>query len=60
MGRVNFEVNRLTRDALVVSSDASRLVLNFALDIAKIGEAAIGNVVELCPLSGSRDVRVPI
>lgn len=60
MGRIDFEVDRLTRDALVVTGDASRLVFDFALDIAKIGEAAVGYVVEFCPLSGSRDIRVPI
>lgn len=60
MGRVDFEIDRLTRDALVVTSDAGRLVFDFALDIAKIGEAAIGDMIELCPLSWSRDIRVPI
>lgn len=60
MRGVDLEIDRLARDALVVTSDASRLVLDLALDIAKIGEAAVGDVVEFCPLSGSRDIRVPI
>lgn len=60
VGRVNLEVDRLTRDALIVTSDASRFVFNLALDIAKISEAAVRDMVELCPLAGSRDVRVPV
>lgn len=60
MRRVDFEVDRLTRDALVVTGHTRRLVLDFALDIAKVGEAAVGDVVELGPFAGARNVCVPV
>lgn len=60
MGRVNFEVNGLACDALVIAGNTGGLVLDLAFDIAKVGEASVGNVVELCPLAGSRNVGVPL
>ena len=50
MRRVDLEVDGLTVNTLVVSSDSGRLVLNLSLDLAKIVEATTGNVVELSPL----------
>jgi hypothetical protein len=49
MGRVDFQVHGLTVDALVVSSDSGRLVLNLPLDLTEIVETTTGNVVELSP-----------
>ncbi len=61
-GRVDLEVDGLAVDALVVTGNACRLVLNLPLDVGEVGEAAVGNVVELCPLGaarrGGRSVRV--
>lgn len=48
--RVDLEIDGLAVDALVASGDAGSLVLDFALDIAKVREAATGNMVKLCPL----------
>lgn len=60
MGRVNFKVDGLARDALVGTGNTSGLILDFALDIAEVGEAAVGDMVELCPLAGSRNIRIPL
>lgn len=60
MGRVNFQVDGLACDALVVTGDTSGLVLDFTLDVAEVGEATIGDVVELCPLAGPRNVGIPL
>jgi hypothetical protein len=49
MGRVDFQVHGLTVDALVVSSNSGRLVLNLSLDLAKVVEATTRDVVELSP-----------
>ena len=49
MWRVYFEVDRLSVDALVVTSYPGRLVLDLSLYILEIRKATIGNVVELCP-----------
>lgn len=50
MRRVDLEVDGLSVDALVASSDPGRLVLNFPLDLMKVVEAASGYVIELAPL----------
>lgn len=47
--RINLEVNGLPVDALVATSDSSRLILNFSLDIGEIGEATVWDMVELGP-----------
>lgn len=49
MGRVDLQVDGLTVDTLVVSSNSGRLVLNLPLDLTKIVEAAAGDVIELSP-----------
>jgi hypothetical protein len=49
MRRVDLQVDGLTVDALVVSSNSGRLVLNLPLDLTEIVEATTGNVVELSP-----------
>ena len=60
MGRVDFEVDRLAVDALVVARDTRRLALNLALDLLEVVEPPAGNVVKLGPfaLAGDRSRRV--
>jgi len=43
----------LTIDALIVAGDPSRLVLNFPLDIAKVVESPVGDVVKFSPFIAS-------
>jgi hypothetical protein len=50
MGRVDLQIDGLTVDTLVISSDSGRLVLNLPLDLAKIVEATARDMVELSPL----------
>lgn len=50
VGRVDFQVNGLPVDALVVSCYPRSLVLDLALDVGKVVEALAGNVEELSPL----------
>ena len=50
MRGVNLEVDRLPVDPLVVSSNPSRLILDFPLDILELCEPSIWQVMELCPL----------
>lgn len=57
IGRVNLEVDGLSDDALVVAGDPGGLVLDLSLDVGKIVESSVRNVVELCPLGASRDSR---
>jgi hypothetical protein len=47
--RVDFKVDGLPVDALVVSRYPRRLVLNFAPDVAKVVEAPTGRVQKLAP-----------
>lgn len=54
MRRVDFQVDGLSVDSLVGTGDARRLIFDLALDIGKVVETSIGNVVELCPLGTSR------
>ena len=49
MGRVDFEVDRLAVDALVVSSYSGRLILNLSLDILKLSKSSVRYVMELSP-----------
>lgn len=60
MGGVYLEVDGLARDALVVARDARSLVVDLALDVAKVSEAPVGDMVELGPFSRSRHVGVPL
>lgn len=57
MRRVDFQVNGLSVDTLVGTSNSRRLILDFSLDIYKIGESSIGDVVELGPFSAARSSR---
>lgn len=50
MRGVDLEVDRLTIDALVVTSDPGRLILDFTLDIGKVCESPARYVYELSPL----------
>lgn len=49
MRRVDLEIDRLSIDTLIISRDPRRLILDLALDILKLGEPSVGQVVELCP-----------
>lgn len=60
MWRVDLEVDGLASDALVVTCNTSSLVFNLALDVAKVGKAPVGDVVELCPLARSGHVVIPL
>lgn len=50
MRRENFEVDGLASDSLVVTGDSRCLILNFPLDVAKVGESPVRDVMELGPL----------
>lgn len=60
MRRVNLEVDGLSVDSLVTASDASRLVLDLTLHIAKVCVAAADNVMKLGPLGRAGLGRVAI
>jgi len=60
MRRKDLEVDGLAIDALVVSCDSRRLVLNLSLDIAKIIESPVRDVMEFSPLVPSGLGRVPV
>lgn len=49
MGRVDFEVDGLPVDALVVASYPRGLILNLTLDVAKVCKPSVRNVDELGP-----------
>jgi hypothetical protein len=49
IGREDLQADGLAADALVATSDPGRLVLDLALDIAKVGKPPVVNVVELGP-----------
>jgi hypothetical protein len=51
MRRVDLEVNRLPVDSLVVSSNPSRLILDFPLDILELCKPSIWQMMKLCPCS---------
>lgn len=55
MRRIDFEVDGLPVDAFVVAGNASRLVLNFALDVSKVVVFSSGYVVKLSPFLLSGD-----
>lgn len=50
VGRVDFEVNGLSVDALVVACYSRRLILNLPFHFTEVVEAATHHVVELGPL----------
>ena len=54
MWRVDLQVDGLSIDALVVSRDACRLILNLPFDVGKVVESSTGDMMKLCPfpLSG--------
>lgn len=58
MWGVDLEVYGLASDALVVAGHSGGLILDLALDVAKVGVAPVGDVVELGPFAGSRDICV--
>ena len=56
MWRIDLEVDGLASDSLVVAGHSCGLILDLALDVAKVGVAPIGDVVELAPFTRARDV----
>lgn len=58
MWRIDLEVDGLASDALVVAGHSGGLILDLALDVAKVGVAPVGDVVELAPFARSRDICV--
>ena len=50
MRRVNFQVDRLSIDALVVPCYPSSFVFDFFPDFSKVVESTTGNVMELGPV----------
>lgn len=58
MWRVDLEVDGLAGDALVVAGHSCGLILDLALDVAKVGVAPVGDVVELAPFARARDICV--
>lgn len=50
MRRVDFEVNGLSVDALVAASNPGGFIFNLSLDIGKVIEPPVGDVMELSPL----------
>lgn len=56
----DLEVDRLADNALVVAGDPICLVLDLALDVAKVGELATGYVMELGPLGAPGLCGIPI
>ena len=51
MRRVDFQVDRLSIDALIVASYSRRLVLDFPLDIREVRKSSIRDMMELGPFS---------
>jgi hypothetical protein len=60
MRRIYLEVDGLAVDALVAAGYTRCLVLNFPLDIAKVCEFAVGDVMELGPLILAGCGRAPV
>lgn len=56
--RIDLEVDGLASDALIVAGYSSRLIFNLALDVAKVGVAPVGDVVELAPFAGTGNICV--
>ena len=54
MRGINLEVDGLSVDALVNTSDSSRLVLDLSLDVGKVVELAARDMVKFCPLGSPR------
>lgn len=53
MRRVNFEINRLTVDALVATSDSRGLVFDLSLDVGEIRKPPVRNMMEFGPFCAS-------
>lgn len=56
MWRIDLEVDGLAGDALVVAGHSRGLILDLALDVAKVGVTPVGDVVELAPFTRARDI----
>lgn len=56
MWGIDLEVDGLTSDALVVAGHSGGLIFDLALDVAKVGVAPVGDVVELAPFARARDI----
>lgn len=60
MGREDLEVDGLAVDSLVGAGNSGCLIFDFALDVAKIGESPVRNMVELCPFVAASSIWVPV
>lgn len=60
MRRVNLEIDGLPVDTLVAASDSSRFILNFSLDIGKVSEATVWNMVVLGPFGSTSSSGGPV
>ena len=56
----DLEVDGLAVDALVVAGDSGRLVLDFPLDVTKVVEPPVRDMVELGPFIARGFVWVPV
>jgi hypothetical protein len=57
VGRIDLEVDGLSVNTLVVTGNPGCLILNLALDVAKVVEPPVGDMVELCPLGTASSAR---
>ena len=60
MRGVDLEVNGLSVNTLIVTSDSRCLGLDLALHVAKVVEPPVGDMVKLCPLGSASSARGPI
>jgi hypothetical protein len=58
--RVNLQVDGLSVDSLVAAGDSGRLVLDLSLDIRKVVEPSIGDMVKFCPFGPAGGIGVSI
>ena len=57
MRRIDLEVDGLSVNTLVVTGNSGCLILNLALNVAKVVESPVGDMVKLCPLGTASSAR---
>lgn len=60
MRGVDLEVDGLSINPLVTSSDPRSLIFDFPLDIRKVGKSSVGNMVKLCPFRTAGSIGRPV
>jgi len=60
MGGEDFQIDGLSSDALVIAGDPRGFILDFPLDIAKVGESPVGNMMKLGPLAAGSGGGIPV